>query len=45
MVKNIVLYLHMIVKVLFVSMGLLGVETPFLNIVELYARQVFDKMS
>ena len=42
MVKDIVLYLYMVVKVLFVSMGMLGVETPFLKIVKLYARQVFD---
>ena len=44
-VKELVLNLCMVVKVWFVSMGLLGVELPFLKIVELYARRVFDLMS
>ena len=44
-VKDIVLNLCMVVKVWFVSMGLLGIEILFLKIVELYARRVFDIMS
>ena len=44
-VKDIVLNLCMVVKVWFVSMGLLGIEILFLKIVKLYARQVFDIMS
>ena len=37
-VNDIVLYLHMVVKVLFECLGQLGVETPFLKIRKLYAR-------
>ena len=38
MVKDIVLYLHMVVKVLFETMGQLSIEIPFLKVMELYAR-------
>ena len=37
-VKDLVLYLCVMVRVFSEIMGQLGVETPFLKIVELYAR-------
>ena len=32
MLKDIILYLHIVVQVLFECMGQLGVETPFLKV-------------